>query len=246
VGHSGTADSVVDNGGQGVSIRPTDVLIGSTGVCLYLNRENSDGILSAFRKDGATVGSIGTRSSLLRIGSGDTGLLFLPSGDTIIPENIDGNTWRDAAIDLGNSAARFKDLYLSGGVVFGPASASNISSQTLDDYEQGNWFPTVTSSGGTITSVTSPLGTYTKIGRLVTLQYQFIIATLGTASGNIIVSGRPFTEDNSVISYYAGVHRARAGASSVTEFDPDGTLQLYGMTPVAGVYHGTMVYNTAS
>ena len=83
-----------------------------------------------------------------------------------------------------------------------------------------------------------------KIGRLVTLQYQFNIATLGTASGNCIVSGMPFTEDNSEISYYAGVHRARSGTSSITEFDPAGTLQLYGTTPVAGVYLGSMVYNT--
>jgi len=81
---------------------------------VYVNRLTSDGDLAVFAKDGTTVGSIGSRSSLLRIGNGDTGLLFAPSGDTIIPENIDGNTWRDAAIDLGNSVARFKDLYLSG------------------------------------------------------------------------------------------------------------------------------------
>jgi hypothetical protein len=143
---------------------------------------------------------------------------------------------------LGLTTARWRNLYLSGGVYLGGTGAAN----KLDDYEFGTWTPTVTSSVGTITSVTSQIGTYTKIGRLVTLQYQFNIATLGTASGNIIVSGMPFTEDNTEITYYAGVHRARSGTSSITEFDPAGTLQLYGTTPVAGVYLGSMVYNTTS
>jgi hypothetical protein len=120
------------------------------------------------------------------------------------------------------------------------------TSELLDDYEAGTWTPTVTSTSGTITSVTSQIGTYTKIGRLVTIQYQFNIVTLGTASGAIVVSNMPFTEDNSAISYYAGVHRARAGASSITEFDPDGNLYLYGTTPVTNVYFGSMVYNTTA
>ena len=127
------------------------------------------------------------------------------------------------------------------------ANAGGMTSETLDDYEEGTWTPTVTSSAGSITTVNSQLGTYTKIGRIVMLQFQFNIATLGTASGNIIISGGiPFTEDNSVISYYGGVHRARSGTSSITEFDVGGTLQLYGTTPVAGVYYGSIAYNTAA
>jgi hypothetical protein len=214
---------------------------------MRLNRTTNDGNILEFNKDGTTVGSIGVDDGdNLYIGgsaASHSGLYF--GTNTAAP--ITAGTLTDAVTDLGTAGYRFKDLYLSGGVVFGDAGGSGTSSSnTLDSYEEGTWTPTVTSSGGTITSVTSEIGTYTKIGRLVTLQYQFNIATLGTASGNIIVSGRPFTEDNTAISYYGGVHRARSGTSSITEFDPDGTLQLYGTTPVAGVYYGSMVYNTTS
>jgi hypothetical protein len=83
---------------------------------LELNRLSSDGSILGFQKDGATVGSIGTRASLLKIGTGDVGLLFNSSSDAILPENIDGGVGRDGAIDLGVAGAKFKDIYLSGGV----------------------------------------------------------------------------------------------------------------------------------
>jgi hypothetical protein len=83
---------------------------------LELNRLSSDGSILGFQKDGATVGSIGTRASLLKIGTGDVGLLFNSSSDAILPENIDGGAGRDGAIDLGVAGAKFKDIYLSGGV----------------------------------------------------------------------------------------------------------------------------------
>jgi hypothetical protein len=212
---------------------------------MSLNRLSSDGSIITFYKDTVAVGSIGANGGVPYLSGPLAGGIKLSYYDAtyglIFPVTTTGAI-ANGTHDLGYSAAKFRDLYLSGGVVFGDAGGSGTSSSnTLDSYEEGTWTPTVTSSGGTITSVTSEIGTYTKIGRLVTLQYQFNIATLGTASGNIIVSGRPFTEDNTAISYYGGVHRARSGTSSITEFDPDGTLQLYGTTPVAGVYYGSMV-----
>jgi hypothetical protein len=102
---------------------------------LELNRLSSDGSILGFQKDGATVGSIGTRASLLKIGTGDVGLLFNSSSDAILPENIDGGVGRDAAIDLGVAGAKFKDLYLSGGVYLGGTGAANL----LDDYEEGTF-----------------------------------------------------------------------------------------------------------
>jgi hypothetical protein len=241
----GTTDTfVADNSsGNGLSYRASagDLSVAASNTpAFYANRMGSDGTIADFRKAGTTVGSIGTIAGYMTAGTSDTGVLFHSGEDNFQPWNVSTNAGRDAAIDLGVGGARFKDLYLSGGAYLGGTGAANL----LDDYEEGTWTPVVTSSGGTITSVTSEIGTYTKIGRTVIVQYQFNIATLGTASGNCIVSGMPFTEDNSEISYYAGVHRARSGTSSITEFDPAGTLQLYGTTPVAGVYLGSMVYNT--
>ena len=83
---------------------------------MQLNRKTSDGSIAIFRKDGSSVGAISTFSNTLQIGSyvgNDAFIQFVSSG--IKPVNSSG-TNRDNGIDLGASNARFKDLYLGGGV----------------------------------------------------------------------------------------------------------------------------------
>jgi len=89
----------------------------------------------------------------------------------------------DAVHDLGYSAARFKDLYLSGGVVFDAAGGSGTStSNTLDSYEEGLWTPT----GAGVSPVYNCF--YTKTGNKVHCKGYFnTTASVGT------VGGLPFT-----------------------------------------------------
>jgi hypothetical protein len=96
------------------------------------NRKTDDGDIVLFRKDGTTVGSIGTANGYMELGSSDTGIRFYTPSDAVIPANPSTNSARDAAIDLGISSQRFKDLYLSGGVYLGGTVAANY----LDDYEE--------------------------------------------------------------------------------------------------------------
>jgi hypothetical protein len=86
-----------------------------------------DGDIVVFRKDGSSVGSIGTESGsgfdAMYVANGDTGLIFQGyANDAIIPFTASNLDKRDAAIDLGYSAGRFKDLYLSG-----TANAANFN-----------------------------------------------------------------------------------------------------------------------
>jgi hypothetical protein len=67
----------------------------------------------------------------MELGSSDTGIRFYTPSDAVIPANPSTNSARDAAIDLGISSQRFKDLYLSGGVYLGGTVAANY----LDDYK---------------------------------------------------------------------------------------------------------------
>jgi hypothetical protein len=82
------------------------------------NRKGTDGDIVRFDKSGVTAGFIGVSTSgvsdlNLRITSGDVGLRFRPNDDSIVP--IQGNgSFRDNAIDLGLSNARFRDIRLSG------------------------------------------------------------------------------------------------------------------------------------
>jgi hypothetical protein len=51
---------------------------------------------------------------------------------------------------------------------------------------------------GTFTTVTSQSGTYTRVGRQVTIRGTFNVTNKGTGSAGAIVSGLPFTPANNI------------------------------------------------
>lgn len=155
---------------------------------LQLNRKSSDGAITSFYKDGSTVGSIGTVGGEIYIESGDVGLQFDASGNDIVPY---GGGYQDAAIDLGASGVRFKDLYLSGGAYLGGTAAAN----KLDDYEEGTWTPALADSAGNTATQPTRSGFYVKVGNACTVYGQIInMNTTGlTSSEDLYVTGLPFT-----------------------------------------------------
>jgi len=156
----------------------------ASGDSSIFNRTSSDGDIAQFRKDGSTVGSIGTSGGDLIIGTGDTGLKFFDGGDSIFPVDQSTGNNRDSAVDIGYSSVRFKDLYLSGGVFLGGTGSAN----KLDDYEEGTWTPTI--SSGTVTAENA---WYVKVGTLITISAKFS-GFSDTSSGNsVTVGGVPFT-----------------------------------------------------
>jgi hypothetical protein len=106
----GTQGTRLDNTGRAFFTR-------SNGFCAQLNRLSSDGDIVEFRKDGTTVGSIGSASgNRIYIGTGNSTLGFSPVVNAVYGYSGD-NT-----VDLGTSATRFKDLYLSGSLSDGTTS----------------------------------------------------------------------------------------------------------------------------
>jgi cytoskeletal protein CcmA (bactofilin family) len=87
------------------------------GIPLVVDRLTDDGDLQLFRKDGAAVGSIGTSNGYIYIGEGDVGLAFRSFSDYILPWNPSTNSTRDNAIDIGNIAYRFDDIYATNGTI---------------------------------------------------------------------------------------------------------------------------------
>ncbi|MEK9699365.1 MAG: tail fiber domain-containing protein, partial [Candidatus Poseidoniales archaeon] len=111
------AKTGLDTAVAGTEIRPNLVAITSAGDApLYLRRNTNDGELINFKQGTDVVGAIGTDTSNsdLYIGNGDTAIMFHNGVDAIFPHNASTNASRDAAIDIGYSSYRFKDLYLSG------------------------------------------------------------------------------------------------------------------------------------
>ena len=85
------------------------------GISAYFGRRTSDGDIVAFRKDDATVGSIGNYGGLaLDVGKGTTAVLrFRDSLNAIYPAaGVAGGT-SDGVTSLGISSGRFKDLWVT-------------------------------------------------------------------------------------------------------------------------------------
>jgi hypothetical protein len=74
------------------------------------------------------------------------------------------------------------------GITFPATQSASTDANTLDDYEEGTWTPSV---GGTAT-YSIQTGRYTKVGNLVYVSVNLVISSIGTGSTTEI-SGLPFT-----------------------------------------------------
>jgi hypothetical protein len=124
----------------------------------------------------------------------------------VIESNTAGNVQSGAIIfcptSNGDRLERVRitsDGYLrmasgTGGIQFnGDTAAANA----LDDYEEGTWTPTWSSGGGTLnTNTTFTIGRYTKIGNVVHLWARLYTNSVSSPTGEVTVSGLPFTVTN--------------------------------------------------
>jgi hypothetical protein len=80
----------------------------------------------------------------------------------------------------------------SGGLKLDNLDSSNVN--TLDDYEEGTFTGSFTCQNGTITVKTGyNTGGYTKIGRVVHIQFSPAVDSFSGNSGELYVEGLPFT-----------------------------------------------------
>ena len=85
------------------------------------------------------------------------------------------------------------------GITFPATQVPSADANTLDDYEEGTWTATLT--GGTTaptTPITTVISAYIKIGKLVTVIFNFNDVNTAGASGALIVTGLPFAAAGSV------------------------------------------------
>lgn len=81
--------------------------------------------------------------------------------------------------------------------------AAGMTSELLDDYEEGTWTPVIggeTSESGQ--AYTAQRGMYTKVGRMVTCTFDVVLATKGTITGDVALKGLPFTALNNADARY--------------------------------------------
>jgi len=125
-------------------------------------------------------------------------------------------------------------ININGDITFSSASqgiclgvTSNTDANTLDDYEAGTWTPAYAVGSGSL-SMTSVDGTYTKVGRQVTLIGHLSVASVSSPSGALTLTGFPFTSGT--------------GNSYYTAFAVQGSGWASGTTDLYGIFTGNTAY----
>jgi hypothetical protein len=104
------------------------------------------------------------------------------------------------------------------GISFPATQSASSDANTLDDYEEGTWTPTPNSG-----SFSSPTGNYVKVGRLVTITFDFTVATGG---GSTMTA--PFTSNSTNASgIYTSGQTYGVGTTSPTIIIGGSTTTLY-------------------
>ena len=189
------------------------VITGGSGVNLYAE--------SGFTFDGTDV-QIPDKILLNTAGTyvKSNQLQFKPSGTAYIDH---ATTGQDIQIRMSTSSSldttgpTFKSngnlAFASGkGIDFSATANSSVgtmSSELLDDYEEGSWTPILTGySGGNTQTYAVQVGSYTKIGREVTAHFEVKLSNKGNISGSYtLIQGLPYN--------HAG---SRAGSGTINFF----------------------------
>jgi hypothetical protein len=103
--------------------------------------------------------------------------------------------------------------------------AAGMTSELLNDYEEGTWTPVVTPAGGAITTYTAS-GNYTKIGRQVTVNMNIIITTNGTGANALLITGLPFNAATTRFDAGVGREYQTTGNAVAMTFSATNTVQM--------------------
>ena len=133
----------------------------------------------------------GVYFTLRTANSGNT-LQFYRGDDASVPMAINSNN--GVNFDGAVTASNFK-VPSGGGLDFSATSngSGTMTSELLNDYEEGTWTGTLKGSVSDPTTAVTATGYYTKVGNKVFATIDIHNVTTTGASGNVSVSGLPFT-----------------------------------------------------
>jgi hypothetical protein len=122
--------------------------------------------------------------------------IFFPAVDTIAFSEGGTEAMR---IDSAGNVTLQKNISVGGatpttsgaGITFPATQSASTDANTLDDYEEGTFTPTITTDGAPVTTYTTQTGKYTKIGNVVYFQIGIVWSAF-TGTGNVTIGGFPF------------------------------------------------------
>jgi hypothetical protein len=177
------------------------VVVGSAGANLDLS-DSSGNVRGTISTDntGGNALFIDTRTNspiVFRTGASTTERVRIPSAGGLQVVN---------SISVGNVAPSASGA----GITFPATQSASTDANTLDDYEEGTWTPSV---GGNAT-YTDRSGQYTKIGNTVFIQGYVKINTIGTGS-SAVISGLPFGSAKGTGEYSISFNKTESLSTSV-------------------------------
>ena len=192
---------------------------------------------------GATVEATGDTSAGDNAAIGYTateGLILTGQGST-----DDVTIKNDADTTVLNVATGSSDIEISAGdLIFGTAGkgiclgvTSNTDANTLDDYEEGTFTPTLVT--GTLSGST---GFYTKIGKMCHFQINISNFSDKTTDAAIIIQGLPFTQG--IASAVGSVITYQVGNANVMNIVTGSTTQFYLRYAVNASSWASLKHNT--
>lgn len=125
--------------------------------------------------------------------SGTGGTTAAPFLNQTMTLDVNGNLMVGVASANANGGV----LQLKSGITFPATQVAATDVNTLDDYEEGTFTPTIV--GGTTAGVGTYVvqnGNYTKVGNLVTFRL-YVATSAHTGTGAMLISGLPFTSNGS-------------------------------------------------
>jgi hypothetical protein len=211
---SGTG-AVIDSSGN-LSVGTTSLLGKVAALVNFGNATAANFVASAAGTAQGELAGYSFRSTFQ--GTGDN----TPRRSADIWSGFDGGNWGTEflAFGVGNNSAANDSAVVSaekmrinasgnvsianGNLVIGTAgkgidfsadpNAAGMTSELLDDYEEGTWTPDITFGGNNV-SLTFAVrtGVYTKIGNCVYISGLVALSNKGTSTGTAVITGLPFT-----------------------------------------------------
>jgi hypothetical protein len=227
------------NGAVGLNMAPSAWATGRTVLQLKGGATNGGAYLVSGAATQAYLGTNGysdgsnfiyltsAAATLYDQSSGAHSWLIAPSGTAGSPMSFT----QALSVGLGTSLALQGATSQSGtGITFPATQSASSNANTLDDYEEGTWTPTILFGGAnTSATYTFQVGTYTKIGNVVYYQAYVQESTASTSSGALTVGGLPFTSRNTSNLYMVG---AAALDNAAVNIDQPVTQMLNNATEV--------------
>ena len=205
-----TADGTAELAGTTVTL--------DSGTDIVLDANGADVI---FKDDGTTIATLSNSSSDFVITTGVQDKDFIVKGDdggsAVTAMTLDMSDAGAATLNNGLTLSDGNLVVASGhGVDFSAADdASGMTSELLDDYEEGTWTPVILSGGSAMSGQNlSSTATYVKVGTVCHIQFDTTCTAIGSGNSSAYLSGLPFTAASSAgraqifMGFFDGLNRS--------------------------------------